>query len=149
MSSVLYTRGVVAGLGAAAGTFAVAALLGTAPIANADNNGNEIDWATLASPAATFPELTYTNVYQLALGNTVDTWTTTFTGTGLPTTVETTQTLATGTTEFGSADSFSSELLTSAAHGDLYSTSYALLDIMSGAQTQDIFEPLVSVFQTF
>ena len=50
MSGVIFTRGVVTGLGAAAGTLAVAALLGTAPIANADNNGNEIDWSTLGQP---------------------------------------------------------------------------------------------------
>src|SRR5690242_6705660 len=115
MSSVLFSRGV-----GMAGTLAVAALLGTAPIASADSNGNEIDWATLASPAATFPELTYTNIYSLALGNTVDTWTTQFTGSGMPTTVMTTSTLGAGTTEFGSSDSFSSDLLTSVGHGDAY-----------------------------
>jgi hypothetical protein len=149
MSGVIFTRGIVAGLGAAAGTLAVAALLGTAPIATADNNGNEIDWSTLASPAATFPELTYTNVYSLDLGSTVDTWTTTFTGSGLPTTVETTTTLPSGITEFGSVDSFSSELLTSASHGDLYTTGYTLLDIMSGGLTTESFIPLTSLFESF
>jgi hypothetical protein len=149
MSSVIFTRGVVAGLGAAAGAFAVAALLGTAPIANADNNGNEIDWATLASPAATFPELTYTNVYTLALGSTVDTWTTTFTGTGLPTTVETTATLPTGSTEFGSVDQFTSDFLTSATHGDQLVSAFESLVTTSGGTTQDFFLPLESVFSTF
>src|SRR6185437_12285721 len=140
---------IVTGLGAAAGALAVAAVLGTAPVATADNNGNDIDWSTLASPAATFPELTYTNVYTLGLGNTVDTWTTVFTGTGLPTTTEVTATLPTGVTEFGSADTFSSELLTSALHGDAYTTAYQLLETMSAGVTTDTFLPLESVFQTF
>jgi len=144
MSSVLFSRGV-----GAAGTLAVAALLGTAPIASADNNGNEIDWSTLASPAATFPELTYSNTFTLGLGSTTDTWTTIFTGSGLPTTTEVTTTLPTGVTEFGSSDSFSSELLTSATHGDLYTTAYTFLDIMTGGTTQDYFTPLTSFFETF
>jgi hypothetical protein len=149
MSSVIFTRGVVAGLGAAAGSFAVAALLGAAPIANADNSGNTIDWAALASPAASFPELTYENTFSLALGNTVDTWTTIYTGTGLPTTTEATTTLPTGTTEFGSADSFSSDLLTSATHGFAEQTGYTLLDSMSGGVTTDYFTPLSSIFESF
>ena len=149
MSSVLFTGGVVTGLGAAAGTLAVAALLGTAPIAGADNTGNEIDWSTLASPAATFPELTYTNAFTLGLGNTQDTWTTIYTGSGLPTTTEVTTTLPTGTTEFGSVDTFTGELMTSATHGDLYSTVYETLDVMSPTGSVDYFLPLESVFQTF
>ena len=149
MSGVIFTREIVTGLGAAAGALAVAAVLGTAPVATADNNGNDIDWSTLASPAATFPELTYTNVYTLGLGNTVDTWTTVFTGTGLPTTTEVTATLPTGVTEFGSSEAFSSELLTSATHGDIYTTGYTFLDIMTGGVTQDFFTPLTSFFQTF
>jgi hypothetical protein len=149
MSSVIFTRGVAAGLGAAAGTFAVAALLATAPIASADNNGNEIDWATLASPAATFPQLTYTNEFELFLGNSVDTWTTTFTGTGLPTTTEVTAALPVGETEWGSLDQFSSELLTSATHGDQYVTAYETLVQTVGGVTTDTFLPLESVFSTF
>lgn len=149
MSSVIFTRGVVAGLGAAAGTFAVAALLGTAPIANADNTGNEIDWATLASPAATFPELTYTNIYTLALGNTVDTWTTSFNGSGLPVTTETMSTLPAGTTEFGSVDQFTSELLTSASHGDQLISAFESLVTTTGGVTSDTFLPLESIFTTF
>jgi hypothetical protein len=149
MSSVIFTRGVVTGLGAAAGSLAVAALLGSAPIASADNNGSEIDWSTLASPAATFPELTYTNQFELALGNTVDTWTTTFTGSGLPTTTELTTTLPTGTTQFGSVDSFSGDFLTSATHGVADTTIYEALTTISGGSTQDVFLPLESIFTSF
>lgn len=149
MSSVIFTRGVVAALGAAAGTFAFAALLGSAPIANADNNGNEIDWSTLASPAATFPELTYTNEYTLALGNTVDEWTTIYTGSGLPTTTEVMTTLPTGETEFGSADSFVSELLTSATHGFTDQSIFDTLVLTMAGGTTDYFLPLESVFSSF
>jgi hypothetical protein len=149
MSSVIFTRGIVTGLGAAAGTLAVAALLGTAPIASADNNGSEIDWSTLASPAATFPELTYTNEFELALGNTVDEWTTTFTGSGLPTTTEVTTTLPTGTTEFGSVDQFTSEFLTSASHGVSDTAAYEAITTISGGVTTDTFLPLESVFASF
>jgi hypothetical protein len=149
VSSVIFTRGIVTGLGAAAGTLAVAALLGTAPIASADNNGSEIDWSTLASPAATFPELTYTNVYELALGNTMDTWTTVFTGTGLPTTTEVTTTLPTGETEFGSLDQFVSDFLTSATHGVADQSIYEAFVSTAGGVTTDTFLPLESVFSSF
>ena len=149
MSGVIFTRGIVTGLGVAAGTLAVAALLGTAPIATADNNGNEIDWATLASPAATFPELTYNNTFTLALGSTVDTWSTTFTGSGLPTTVETMTTLPVGTTEFGSEDILQGDLLTSASHGDAFSTLYEALTTMTGGVTSESFIPFESALTTF
>jgi len=84
MSSMLVRRGVVAGLGAAAGALTAAALMTTAPIASATPDYDSTD--------------------TIGLGGTEYTFTTTWDGTGFPTTVEDTTTLPTGTEAFGFSD---------------------------------------------
>jgi len=150
MSSLPVRKGAIAVLGAAAGALAAAAFVGTAPIASADgNDGNTIDYAALPAPAVTYPDFTYTNEFTLGLGSTEDTWTTTYDGSGLPTTVESTITEPTGTTVYGSEDSFLTEYLTSATAGWEDQGGFAAIDTLSSSGSTDVFEPLVSIFSSF
>jgi hypothetical protein len=151
MRNMTVRRGVVAGLGAAAGALAAAAFVSTAPIASADggSDANSIDYVGLASPAATFPELEYTNYFDVYNGNTETIYETTYDGTGTPVTTTTTEALAAGDTGYGSADSFSSEYLTSATAGYDFSSQYDAFDISSATTTSDYFIPIYDVFSSF
>lgn len=152
MRNVTLRRGVVAGLGAAAGALAAAAFVSTAPIAGADDGSSgagSVDYAGLASPAATFPELTYENIYVDYTGTSGTEYITTFTGTGMPTTVTDPLTLAAGTTEYGSYDSFSGEYLTTATTGYNFSDLFEGIFGSNAAGPFDTFEPLMSSFSAF
>jgi hypothetical protein len=83
MSSTIVRRSVVAGLGAAVGALAAAALMTTAPIASADDFDND---------------------FTIGLGSSDYGWETTWDGTGLPVTTEFTESNAPGE-EFGFSDS--------------------------------------------
>jgi hypothetical protein len=85
MSSTIVRRSVVAGLGAAVGALVAAALMTTAPIASAVPDD-------------------FTNDFSIFLGGTEDTFYTTWDGTGLPVTIETTTPESTGTEAFGFED---------------------------------------------
>jgi hypothetical protein len=152
MRNMTVRRGVVAGLGAVAGALAAAAFVSTAPIASADDgsDANSVDYAGLASPAATYPELTFTNEFTLYSGNSYTEYYTDYTGTGMPTTTTDTYTLSSGDTEYGSADTFGSDYYTTATTGDYYNSGYDLADFTgAGGTVSDYFEPFTSTFGTF
>jgi hypothetical protein len=97
MSSMIVRRGVVVGLGAAAGALAAAALLNTAPIASADDTD-----FVLPLPAPAVTDLyTYSDETIIGEGSQTVTYDTVYTGSGTPTTTTTTDVLPTGTTEYG------------------------------------------------
>jgi hypothetical protein len=150
MSDMTVRRGVVAGLGAAAGALAAAAFLSNAPIAGADN-GNGIDWGSLASPApvVTFPELTYTDTVDVYSGTSGEEYITTYDGSGSPVTTMDPLTVPTGDTEYGVTGSYEIEYLTSATAGYEDQAAYALADLTTATGVQDYFEPLVNVFSSF
>lgn len=150
MSSSTVRKGAIAALGAAAGSLAVAAFVGTAPTASADNNGNTIDYTALAAPAVTYPDFTYTNEFEVFNGtNSYDVYTTTYDGTGSPTTTMAVETLPSGEVGYGSADTFSSAYDTSATAGYDFTSSYDLYDIVSSTGSTDYFVPLYDVFSSF
>lgn len=147
MINVTVRRSVVASLGAAAGALAAAAFVSTAPIATADDNG--IDWSSLASPApaVTYPEVGYTNDFFVYSGSTETEYVTKYDGTGLPmTTKEPTTDLPTGTTEYGTTDSYTFEDLTSATAGYEDQGGYALADVTTATGTTDYVEPFINIF---
>jgi hypothetical protein len=151
MRNMTARRGVVAGFGAAAGALAAAAFMSTAPIASADDgsDANSVDYAALSAPAATYPLFTFDNSFYVGEGNTLEEYTTTYTGTGMPTTVENTITEPTGTTVYGAYDSFSDDYYTAATTGYDYSTGYDLLDYTSATGVSDYFEPVLTTFGSF
>jgi hypothetical protein len=129
MNRMTVRRGVAAGLGAAAGTLAAAALMTTAPIASATPD--------------------YTNDFTIGLGGSEDTFTTTWNGTGLPVTTETTTTLPTGTEALGFSDVGSSDFT-------IGTTSYAaefesaLFDTFSATgNTFESVPPLLEISSLF
>jgi hypothetical protein len=144
-------RSVVAGLGAAAGALAAAAFVSTAPIADADDGSgaNSVDYAGLAAPAATYPLLEYTGQYDIYLGNTEYEYSTDYTGSGMPTTTETTVNLGSGITEYGTASSYSGDYATSATTGYDFSGGSELIDGTSASGSFDYFEPFLSTFSSF
>jgi hypothetical protein len=111
-------------LGAAAGALAAAALMTTAPIASATPD--------------------YTNDFTISLGGTEETFETTWDGTGLPVTTETTTALSTGTEAFGFSDSGESDFTIGTTN---YVTDFesALFDSFSA--TGNTFEFLPPIFE--
>jgi hypothetical protein len=96
MKRSIVHSGVAACLGAAFAALAAAALFATPPIASAD----ETDFAL---PALVPPD-EFTSEFTIGEGATEVTYTTTWDGTGLPTTTMSTDTLPTGTDAFGFSD---------------------------------------------
>ena len=123
MSSLVVRHGVVAGLGAAAGALAAAALMTTAPIASA------------------LPVDGSDSTFTIALGDTTYSFDTTWDGTGLPTTVETTTAEPTGTEAFGFSDTSTSDFTIGTTS---YETEFAsaLFDTFSATGNTFEFVPL-------
>jgi hypothetical protein len=128
MSSLTVRKGIVAGLGAAAGALAAAALFTTAPIASA------------------VPTDEYSNVFSIGEGGTVVTYETTWDGTGLPDTKMSTETLPTGTEAFGFQDEGSS-LFTIGSSSFETEFEAVLFDTTSAAGNQfEFVTPLLELF---
>jgi hypothetical protein len=129
MSSTIVRHGVLAGLGAAAGALVAAALMSTAPIASATPD--------------------YDSSFTIGLGGSEDTFSTTWDGTGLPVTTETTATLPTGEEAFGFSDISSSNFTIGA---DTFETEFQTVLFDTFSATGNTFEavpPLFEIFSSF
>jgi hypothetical protein len=125
MGSTIVRHGVLAGLGAAAGTLVAAALMTTAPIASADS-----------------PD--FTNEFTIFLGTTEDTFETTWHGTGLPVTVETT-TPASGSEEFGFEDGSESDFTLGTTSFETVFQSALVGDFSATGNAFDFVPPLLEI----
>jgi hypothetical protein len=125
MSSTIVRHGVLAGLGAAAGALAAAALMTTAPIASATPDD-------------------FTNDFSIFLGTTEDNFETTWDGTGLPVTVETT-TPEIGAEEFGFEDGSESDFTLGTTSFETVFQSALVGDFSASGNAFDFVPPLLEI----
>ena len=147
MSSMTVRRGVVVGLGAAAGALGAAAFVSSAPIASADNTDFLLPLPAPAVPAA--DTYTYNDITEIGEGNKTVEYDTVYTGSGMPTTTTTTDVLPVGDTDYGYSTVDTSVLTLGTASYETVFESAALYSTTAAGSTFEFITPVIETISSF